>query len=122
MSCQIHAGSGKLAAGLCWWRGQFAQNKVVYRSGLDIGHVFGPMYRSPVKEWQVSWFALGVITLNGIDNTVQRFDRNVKTFSADSSAIFANNGVCVIQSYCPQNNSAGLPLFYWRGVLTQYTC
>ena len=40
--------------------------------------------------WQVSWFVLGTITLNGTDITVKRLDRNVKTFSADSLAIFAN--------------------------------
>ena len=51
------------------------------------------VYRSPVKEWQVSWFVLGTITLNGTDATVKRLDINVKTFSADCSAIFANNGV-----------------------------
>ena len=79
------------------------------------------MYRSPVKEWQVRWFVLEAITLNGIDTTVKRLDRNVKTFSADSSAIFANNGVCVIQSYCPQSNPADLPLFYWRPVQGQAT-
>ena len=28
--------------------------------------------------------------------TVKRLDRNVKAFSADSSAIFASNGVCAI--------------------------
>ena len=33
--------------------------------------------RSPVKEWQVSWFDLGKITLNGTDTTVKRLDRNV---------------------------------------------
>ena len=57
------------------------------------------MYRSPVKEWQGSWFVLGTITLNGTDTIVKRIDRNVKTFSAESSAIFANNGVGAIQSY-----------------------
>ena len=57
------------------------------------------MYRSPAKEWQVSWFLLGRITLNGTDTTIKRLDRNVKTFSAECSAIFANNGVCAIQSY-----------------------
>ena len=41
---------------------------------------------------------LGTITLNGTDTTVKRLDRNVKTLSADSSAIFANNGLCAIQS------------------------
>ena len=74
------------------------------------------MYRSPVKEWQVSWFVLGKISLNDTDSTVKLLYRNVKTLSAESSAIFANSGVCVIQSYWPQNNSADLPLFYWRGV------
>ena len=34
------------------------------------------------KKWQVSWFVLGTITLNGTDTTVKRLDRNVKTFSA----------------------------------------
>ena len=74
------------------------------------------LYRSPVKEWQVSWFVLGTITLSGTDPTVKRLDLNVKTFSADSSVIFANNVVCVIQSYCPKNKPADLPLFYWRPV------
>ena len=73
-------------------------------------------YRSPVKEWQVSWFVLGTITLNGTDTTVKRLDRNVKTLSADSSAIFANIGSCAIQSYCPQSKLADLPLFYWRPI------
>ena len=76
------------------------------------------MYRSPVKEWQVSWFVLGTITLNGTDTKVKRLDRNVKTFSAHSSAIFANNGIRAIQNYCSQNKPADLPLFYWRPVLT----
>ena len=40
----------------------------------------------------------------------------MKTFSADRSAIFANSGVCAIQSYCLQNEPADLPLFYWRPV------
>ena len=48
--------------------------------------------------------------------TVKRLHRNVKTFSADSSAIFANNSVSAITSYCPQNKPADLPLFYWRPV------
>ena len=73
-------------------------------------------YRSPVKEWQVSWFALGTITLNGTHITVKRLDRNVKTLSADSSTRFAKNGVCAFQSYRPQNKPADLPLFYWRPV------
>ena len=76
------------------------------------------MYRSPVKEWQVSWLILVAITLNGIDTTVKWLDKNVKTFSTDSSAIFANNGVCAIQSYCPRNKPTELPLFYWRPVRT----
>ena len=80
------------------------------------GSVFGPGVRSAAKERQVSWFVLGTITLNGTDTTVKRLDRNVKTFSADSTAIFANNGVSAIQSYCPQNKPADLPLFYWRPV------
>ena len=42
----------------------------------------------------------------------------MKTFSADSSAIFANNDVCAIQSYCPQYKPADLPLFHWRPVHT----
>ena len=29
------------------------------------------LYRSPVKEWQVSWFLLVTITLNGTDTTVK---------------------------------------------------
>ena len=74
------------------------------------------MYRSPVKGWQVSWFVFGTITLNDTDTTVRRLDINVKTFSVNSSAIFANNGVCAIQSDCPQNKPADLPLFYWRPV------
>ena len=77
------------------------------------------MYRSPVKEWHVSWFVLGTITLNGTHITVRRLDRNVKTFSADRSAIFAKNGVSAFQSYCPQNKPADLPLFYWRPVRTK---
>ena len=56
------------------------------------------------------------ITLNGTDITVKRLHINVKTFSADSTVIFANNGVCAIQSYCPLNKPADLPLFYWRPV------
>ena len=76
------------------------------------------MYRSPVKEWQVSWFVFEAIALNGTDTTVKRLDINVKTVSADSSAMLANNGVCAIQSYCPQNKPADLPLFYWRPVHT----
>ena len=36
------------------------------------------MCRSPVKEWQVSWFVLET-TLNGTDTTVKRLDRNVKS-------------------------------------------
>ena len=75
-------------------------------------------YRSPVKEWQVRWFVLGTITLNDTDTSVKRLDRNMKTFSVTSSAIFANNGVCVIQSYCPKNKPADLPPFYWRPVHT----
>ena len=47
---------------------------------------------------------------------VKRLDRNVNTFRADGSAIFANNGVCAIQSYCPPNKPADLPLLYWRPV------
>ena len=86
-----------------------------------ISDIYLCKYRSPVKEWQVSWFVFGTITSNGTDTTVKRLDRNVKTFSADSSAIFANNGVCAIQSYCPQNKPADLPLFYWRPVCTVYT-
>ena len=74
------------------------------------------MFRSPVREWQVSWFVLGTIALSGTDITIKRLDRNVKTFNVDSSAIFANNGVCAIQSYCPQNKPADLPLLYWRPV------
>ena len=83
----------------------------IFRSGWLLA-----LYRSPVKEWQVSWLVLGTITLNGTDITVKRLDRNVKTCSADSSAIFANNGVCDIQNYCQQNKPADLPLFYWRPV------
>ena len=37
--------------------------------------------RSPVNEWQVSWFVLGTITLNGTDATVKRLARNVTTFT-----------------------------------------
>ena len=62
-------------------------------------------YRSPVKEFQVSWFVLGTITLNSTDTTVKRLDRNVKTLSADISAIFANSEICAIQSYCPQKQT-----------------
>ena len=72
------------------------------------------MYRSSVKEWNVSWFVLGTITLNGTDTTVKRPDRN-KTLCADSSAIFASNGVCAIQSYCPQNKPADLTLLLETG-------
>ena len=70
-------------------------------------------YRSLVKDWQVSCFVLGTITLNGTDTTVKQLDRHVKTFSADSSAIFPSNAVCTIQSHCPENKPAVLPLFYW---------
>ena len=81
------------------------------------------MYRSPVKEWQVSWFVLETITLNVTDTTAKQLDRHVKTFKADSSAIFANSGICAIQSYCPQHKTPALPLFYWRPVLTfSYIC
>ena len=78
-------------------------------------------YRSPVEEWLVSSFfgGDGTITLNDTDTTVKRLDRNVKTFNADSSAIFANS-VSAIQSYCPQNKPADLPLFYWRPVHFAY--
>ena len=65
---------------------------------------------------QLVGLGLGTITLIGTDTTAKRLDKNVKTFSAGSSAIFANNGICVIQSYCPQNKPAVLPLFYWRPV------
>ena len=60
-------------------------------------------YRSPVKEFQVSWFVLGTTTLNSTDTTVKRLDRNVKTLSADISAIFASNEIYAIESNCPQN-------------------
>ena len=36
-------------------------------------------YRSPVKEWQVSWFVLGTITLNGTDTVVCKYCRTVHT-------------------------------------------
>ena len=49
-------------------------------------------------------------------SAVRRLDINVKTFSADNAAIFANNDVCTIQSDCPQNKPADLPLFYWRPI------
>ena len=74
------------------------------------------MYRYPVKKWQVSWFVLGTITLNGTDTTAKRLDRYPKTLSADSSAILANIGGCAIQSYYPESTPADLPLFYWRPV------
>ena len=74
------------------------------------------MCRSPVKEWQVGWLALGTITLNGTDTTVKRLDKNMKTLNADSLAILANNGICAVQSYCPQNKPADLSLFCWRPV------
>ena len=76
-------------------------------------------YRSPVKVWQVSRFGLGTITLNDTDTTAKRLDRNLKKFSADSSAIFANNGVSAIQSYCPQNKPADLPLLLETGTKGQ---
>ena len=63
------------------------------------------LYRYPVKEWQVSWFVLETITLNGKDTTVKRLDRNVKTFSADSSAMFANNGLCHSKLLSPKQTS-----------------
>ena len=36
-----------------------------------IKHTFELLYRSPAKEWQVSWFVLGT-TLNGTNTTVKR--------------------------------------------------
>ena len=37
------------------------------------------MYRSPVKEWQVSWFVFGTITLNGTDTVVNKYCRTVRS-------------------------------------------
>ena len=36
-------------------------------------------YRSPVKEWQISWFVLGTITLNGADTVVCKCCQTVRT-------------------------------------------
>ena len=65
------------------------------------------MHRSPVKEWQVSKFVLGTISLSGTDTTVKRLDRNAKTLSTDSLAIFANNGryLCHSKLLSPRQTS-----------------
>ena len=75
-----------------------------------------PMYRSPVKEWQVSWFVLGKMTLNGTDTVVCKYCRTVPTKRLHISIKLFYCSVCVVQSYCSQNKAADLPLFYWRPV------
>ena len=76
------------------------------------------MYRSSVKEWQVSWFVLGAITLNGTDIVFCKYCRTVRTKRLHISIKSFYCSVCAIQSYCPQNKPADLPLFYWRPVCT----
>ena len=73
-------------------------------------------YRSPAKEWQVSWFVMGTITLNGKDTVVCKYCRTVRTKRLHISIKSFYCSVCVIQTYCPQNKLADLPLFYWRPV------
>ena len=97
---------------ICCVRFMDWRRSVPSRSYADISAIFHATgrwvltftYRSPVKERHVSWFVLGTVTLNGTDTTVKRLHRNVKTFSADSSATFANNGVCAIQVIVPKTN------------------
>ena len=74
------------------------------------------MYRSSVKEWQVSWFDFGTITLNGTDTVVCKYCRAVRTKRLHISIKYFCSSVCAIQSYCPQSKPADLPLFYWRPV------
>ena len=80
---------------------------------------FSPrMYRSPVKEWQVSWFVLGTVTLNDTYTVVCKYCRTVRTKCLHISIKSFYCSVCAIQNYCPQNKPADLPLFYWRPVRT----
>ena len=65
----------------------------MYESVIYSAHLRRPgcmyihMYRSPVTEWQVSWFVLGTITLNDTGTTAKRLDGNVKTFSANAGQL-----------------------------------
>ena len=74
-------------------------------------------YRSPVKEWQVSCFVLGTITLNGPDTVVCKYCRTVHAKRLDISIKSFYCSVCAIQSCCPKHKPADLSLFYWRPVL-----
>ena len=38
------------------------------------------MYRSPAKEWQVSWFVLGTTVLNGTDTVVCKYCHAINVF------------------------------------------
>ena len=78
----------------------------------------GDVYRSSVKEWQVSWFVLVTIILNIADTVVCKYCRTVRTkrFHISIKSLYCN--VCAIQSYGPQNKPADLTLFYWRPVHT----
>ena len=68
---------------------------------------------SPLKEWQVSWFALGTTTLSDTDTVVCKYCRTVRTKRLHISIKSFYCSVCAIQSYwsyCPQNKPADLPV------------
>ena len=62
----------------------------------------------------MSWFVLGTITFNDTDTVACKYCRTVRTKRLHISIKSFYCSVCAIQSYCPQNKAADLPLFYWR--------
>ena len=53
--------------------------RAVMQKGVVYRFYVVRMYRSSVKEWQVSWFVLGAITLNFTDTVVCKYYRTVHT-------------------------------------------
>ena len=71
---------------------------------------FTLLYRSPVKERQVSWLILGIITLNGTDTAICKYCQTVRTKRLHIYIKSFCCSVSAIQSFCPQNKPADLPL------------